>query len=181
MGQFLKKYAFLFIIAAVVVSLDQYTKFLVRSNLGLGEVWSPWDWLSPIARIVYWHNTGAAFGIFQGGGNVFAVLAVVIVLVIIYYFPQVPKDEWALRLAMSMQMGGAIGNLIDRIQIGHVVDFISVGSFPVFNIADASITVGVGILIIGLWIQEKREKNLNSSKEIIPQNDPASMNGENSA
>ncbi len=180
MGAFLKKYSLLIIIAAVVISLDQYTKFLVRSNLGIGEVWSPWDWLTPFARIVYWHNTGAAFGLFQGGGNVFAALAVVIVLVIIYYFPQVPKDEWALRLAMSMQMGGAIGNLIDRIQIGHVVDFISVGSFPVFNIADGSITVGVGILIIGLWLQEKREKTNSNNTGISPVNDPASTNGENS-
>jgi len=79
--------------------------------------------------------------------------------VIIYYFPQVSPKDWTLRLALAMQLGGAVGNLVDRIlHDGFVTDFISVGNFPVFNIADASISVGVAILILGMWIKEQQEK-----------------------
>jgi len=68
-----------------------------------------------------------------------------------------------LRLAMSMQLGGAIGNLIDRLTIGHVTDFISVGKFAVFNIADASISVGAAVLFVGIWIMERRDKKNKES------------------
>ena len=79
-------------------------------------------------------------------------------MAIIFYFPQIPTDEWPLRLALSLQLAGAVGNLISRIQVGHVTDFISVGSFPVFNVADSSITIGVAVLLIGIWYQERKER-----------------------
>jgi signal peptidase II len=95
---------------------------------------------------------------------VFTVLAFIVAGVIIYYFPQVPRDEWLIRLAMGLQMGGALGNLIDRLtQDGTVTDFISVGNFPVFNIADASISVGVAILFFGMWHRERKERELQAS------------------
>ena len=158
MKKYLKAYLFLAAIAIVIIFLDQWTKGIVRSNLALGESWMPWDWLERYARIVHWYNTGVAFGMFQQGGMIFAVLSSVIAIAILIYFPQVPAKEWALRLAMSMQFSGAIGNLIDRLTVGHVTDFISVGNFPVFNIADSSITVGVFVLILGIWLQERKEK-----------------------
>jgi signal peptidase II len=155
------KYWFMFSIAGVVVLLDQWTKSLVRTNLPLGSTWLPesWSWLSPYARIVNWHNTGAAFGMFQNGSMVFTVLAFVVIGAIVYYFPYVEKHDWTLRLAMSMQLAGALGNLLDRLtQGGRVTDFISVGTFPVFNVADASISVGTVILLIGVYFQERAAK-----------------------
>jgi len=154
----IKSYVFLFLIAGTIIALDQYTKFLVRTNLSIGEMWSPWPWLAPYARFVYWWNTGVAFGMFQRWGDVFKVLSFVVSLAIIFYFPRIPSQDTVLRFAMGMQLGGAVGNLIDRLTVGHVVDFISVGTFAVFNIADASITVGVGVLILGVWLQERRQK-----------------------
>jgi signal peptidase II len=151
----------MFSIAAVIVFLDQWTKSLVRTNLPLGSTWLPesWTWLSPYARIVNWHNTGAAFGMFQNGSMVFTVLAFVVIGAIIYYFPYVEKHDWTLRLAMSMQLAGALGNLLDRLtQDGRVTDFISVGTFPVFNVADASISVGTVVLLIGVYFQERAAK-----------------------
>ena len=75
---------------------------------------------------------------------------------LIYYFPQVDKKDWTLRLAMSMQLAGASGNLIDRLmRDGKVTDFISVGTFPVFNVADASISVGTVVLLLGVYLQER--------------------------
>lgn len=160
-------------IAIVIVALDQWTKALVRANIPLGGSWLPESlaWLSPYARIVHWYNTGAAFGMFQQGGMVFTVLAFIVIGLILYYYPQVEKADWPLRLAMSMQLGGAAGNLIDRLTIGHVTDFISVGNFPVFNVADASITVGAVVLFLGVWMMERAERK---KKQEEPEKDSSS-------
>ena len=153
----IKKYFLLVGIASVIILLDQITKSLVRANLAFGASWSPWEWLLPYARIVHWSNTGASFGMFQGFGMVFTVLSLIVAAVIVYYYPRVPVEEWPLRIAMGMQLGGALGNLIDRVTRGEVTDFISVGNFAVFNIADASISVGVAVLLIGMWWKEKAD------------------------
>ncbi len=163
MKKYLKDYAVLFLIAVLVIALDQWTKYLVRTNLTFGEIWSPWSWLAPYARIVYWNNTGAAFGMFQGFGGVFTLLAIGVAIAIIYYFPQVPSQDWLIRLALGLQLGGAVGNLVDRVTIGRVTDFISVGNFAVFNVADSSITVGVGLLLLGMWLKDAQEKKAGDS------------------
>ncbi len=177
MKKYLKDYLFLLGIALTIIVLDQWTKQLVRENLAFQEMWSPWPWLAPYARIVHWSNTGAAFGMLQGFGDVFTILAMIVGVVILYYFPQVPRQDWPLRVAMGLQLGGAMGNLIDRLTRGHVTDFISVGSFAVFNIADASISVGVAVLVLGMWIKERQDKKLASGGNAGSQ-DP-SGDGEN--
>ncbi|OQY85277.1 MAG: signal peptidase II [Anaerolineae bacterium UTCFX3] len=146
--------------ASLIVALDQWTKWLVRTNIPFGGSWLPdgLGWLMPYARIVHWYNTGAAFGMFQNGNAAFTALAIVVILVILYYYPLVEKSEWYLRLALAMQLAGAAGNLVDRLTIGKVTDFISVGAFPVFNVADSSITVGVIVLLLGVWLKERAEK-----------------------
>ena len=101
-------------------------------------------------------------------GTVFIILAFVISIAILIYYPRVPRQDWTLRLAMSLQMAGALGNLIDRLTIGHVTDFIAIGSFPVWNIADASITVGVFVLLLGIWLQERRERAERMEKATFP-------------
>jgi signal peptidase II len=153
------------ILVTVIIALDQYTKTLVRTNLEFGQIWMPWEWLLPYARIIHIFNTGAAFGLFKGANTVFMILAVIVSCAIIYYFPSVSRKDWVIRVALSMQLSGALGNLIDRMTVGHVTDFVSVGNFPVFNVADASITVGVAILLIGMWVQEKREKKIRLAAE----------------
>ena len=160
MKKVFQNYWGIFTIAALIIALDQWTKWLVRTNIPAGQSWLPDSllWLSPYARIVHWYNRGAAFGIFQEGSMIFTVLAFIVSAAIIYYYPQVSTKDWPLRLAMSMQLGGAIGNLIDRLTIGHVTDFISVGTFPVFNIADSSISVGCVVLLLGVWWQERTAK-----------------------
>lgn len=158
MKRLYEKYGFMIWVTGTIVALDQWTKWLIRSNLPTSAMWLPdWlEWLSPYARFVHWHNTGAAFGMFQGASMVFTVLAFLVIGVIIYYFPQVDRKDGYLRIALSMQLGGAIGNLIDRLtQEGRVTDFISVGNFPVFNIADASISVGTAVLLLGVYLQER--------------------------
>jgi signal peptidase II len=156
-------YFYLAVFAGLIVTVDQVTKSLVRTRLPVQGVWSPWPWLTPYARIVHWYNSGVAFGMFQGMNGVFVVLAILVSVAIIFYFPRVPRQDWALRLAMGMQLAGAVGNLIDRIKYGNVTDFISVGNFAVFNVADASISVGVAILILVVWIQDMKKKKTTNT------------------
>jgi signal peptidase II len=160
LNQKVKDYLVLIGVAGAVIALDQWTKWLVRENIDFGAQWLPkgMEWLSPYARIVHWYNSGAAFGMFQNGNLVFTILAFIVICAIIYYYPQVETQDWTLKLAMGLQLAGAAGNLIDRLIMGKVTDFISVGTFPVFNFADASISVGVVVLLLGVWIKERQEK-----------------------
>jgi signal peptidase II len=171
--KYIKDYLMLTLVAGSIVALDQWSKAFVRDSLPIGAIWSPWEWLTPYARIVHWQNTGVAFGMFQGQSMIFAVLALIVSGVIIYYYPKIAQQDWTLRLALGLQLAGALGNLIDRVTVGHVTDFISVGTFPVFNVADSSISVGVVVLLISVWLQERREKQNSSNLELEPLKDSA--------
>ncbi len=153
-------YLLLLLGGSAIIGLDQWTKALVRAKIPLGTDWLPNDlsWLMPYARIRHWYNTGAAFGIFQNGNLVFTILAIVVILLILYYFPRTQRNDWWLRIAMILQFSGAAGNLIDRLMFAHVTDFLSVGRFAIFNVADASISVGVAVLILGVWLKERADK-----------------------
>lgn len=201
MKKYLADYAFLFSIAGVVILLDQWTKYLVRTNLAFGEIWPQGHWIVFYARIVHWRNTGAAFGMFQNFGIVFAVLAIVVSGAILYYFPKIPKQDWAIRIALGLQLGGAVGNLIsrltqshitdgnfiERLSQGYVTDFISIDSFAVFNVADASISIGVAILALSLFQRERKEKTAknpppddeaSSTQEVVHSQLPKEVKGE---
>ncbi len=154
-----RKYLTLIGIAGVVVALDQWTKYLVRTQLQVGETWMPIDWLAPYVRIVHWNNTGAAFGMLPSGSIFFTIVAILVSIAIIIYYPRIPSGQFAVRIALALQLGGALGNLTDRLIAKlTVTDFISVGTFPVFNIADSSVSVGCAILIAAMWIEERKER-----------------------
>jgi signal peptidase II len=160
MKKYLSDYAQLILIAGIIILFDQLTKYLVRTNIPLNTVYRPELWISQYARIVHVNNSGAAFGMLKNLGNVFSILSFGVSLVILYYFPQVPRKEWYLRIALALLLGGAVGNLIDRLFFeGHVTDFVSLGSIPVFNVADASISTGVVILFLVMWFQERQKKS----------------------
>ena len=168
----MKKYLFMYLqlfgVAGIVVALDQWTKWLVRENIPFAAQWLPkgMEWLLPYARLVYWHNTGAAFGMFQNGSLVFTVLAFIVIGVILFYYPKIESEGWLFRLALGLQLAGALGNLIDRLtQDGKVTDFISVGTFPVFNIADSAISVGTALLILGVWLSERAQKQARAESD----------------
>ncbi len=149
----------LLVFSGSIIIIDQLTKYLVRGHLALGQTWSPWLWLAPYARIYRTQNTGMAFSMLTGYSWVFSVFAAGISLGIIYYFPRISPLDWLTRLGMILLLGGAVGNLIDRIISGQVTDFISVGSFAIFNVADACVNVGVVLLLIGLFMQERRGRS----------------------
>jgi signal peptidase II len=153
-----RNYMILLGIAGAVVALDQWSKYLVRTRLGFGEAWAPIPSLGSFLRVVHWNNTGAAFGMFPSASLIFTIIAVIVSIAILYYYPRVPAGQVGLRLALALQLGGAIGNLLDRLVLGTVTDFIAVANFPVFNLADSSITAGVAVLLVAMWIEERSSK-----------------------
>lgn len=166
MRKFCLNYGLVLFLSIPLIILDQISKSLVRANLQIHETLIPVAGL-PFLKLLHVQNTGVAFGMLQGAGWVFAILAVIISLGILFYFPKVDRRDGFVRVALALQFAGAVGNLIDRIIFGPVTDFISVGNFAIFNVADASITVGTVLLIIGFVIQEVRDKK--NKKEISSQ------------
>ena len=164
MKQKTKSNLMLVLIALVVIVLDQLTKRAVQQNLALGEallVFPPWDFV----RIVHWVNTGAAFGIFQGGNAVLIGLTAAITLAILVYYQTLSGDYLFQRICLALMVGGSIGNLIDRLTLGYVVDFVAVGRFPVFNLADSCVTVSVILLLISMIIEERKAQSTEKSSE----------------
>jgi len=143
-------------IALLVIVLDQLSKHWVMLNLRLGVSWNPIESLSRYVSFTYITNEGAAFGIFPAFGTFFAVIAIVVVIVILIYYRHLSNRHWAMQVGLGLQLGGALGNLIDRIRVGYVIDFIDFKVWPIFNVADSSIVVGVAILALSILRDEER-------------------------
>jgi len=133
--------------AVLVVALDQLTKAVASSRLLLSE---PVSIVGDVVRLTLVHNTGAAFGLFPGSRFPFIVVSVLAIAVVLYLVTRDAYRGMTQRILLGCILGGAIGNLIDRVRLGWVVDFIDVGfgsaRWPVFNVADSAVTVGVILL-----------------------------------
>jgi signal peptidase II len=139
------RYAFLFAVAAAVLAVDQICKALVTSGLGGGAIV---DLLGGLIRLDYTRNSGAAFGLYQGGGALLAAIAIGVSGVIVFSYRRLSRSPWIVRAALGLILGGAIGNLVDRVRLGYVVDYIDLRWWPVFNLADSAIVVGVALLAL---------------------------------
>ncbi len=148
-----------FFLAALVLTLDQLSKHWVVANIAPGDMWQPFPAIGRYFRIVHSSNTGVAFGMFQGGGSLFTfVAAAAIVGIIAYVFTQ-NDTSWLTSISFGLMLGGAAGNLWDRLSYGFVIDFVDVRYsdtlvWPTFNVADSTLIVGVIVLFIALWGQE---------------------------
>jgi signal peptidase II len=165
-----RNYILLAFLAGMVLLLDQVTKAIVRTQLAFGEIWMPIEAIRPYMHIVHWTNTGAAFGMFQQGGMVFTVLAIVVSGAIIWYYRDSDSATWLVRIALGLQLGGALGNLTDRLFQGTVTDFIWFGFFPaVFNVADGAISLGVALLILDMLLEYlKGRKTAAAAPAAVP-------------
>ena len=150
-----------------IVGADQLTKWLVLKNLALG---SSYEWIRNVLHFTYVQNQGAAFGILQNKRWVFLIFSTVAIVGLSIYLFRFCKQNWAVRISVAFLIGGGIGNMIDRIAFGYVVDFIELPFlwlpvlyqyFPIFNVADSFVTVGVVILAVALIrdaFREEKEK-----------------------
>jgi signal peptidase II len=143
----------LFALAAGVIAADQASKAVVADTLRTRNI----DMLNGAIRLTYTRNTGAAFSILPSGGLVFAVVAVAVSLGIVVYYRRVASGPALMRAGLALVLGGAIGNLIDRIRLGYVVDFIDLRWWPVFNVADSAIVIGVALLVLQSLVAGSRE------------------------
>lgn len=141
-------------VATLTLVADRVTKTVIINNLMPNEPWQPpATVLQRIASLTYTTNTGAAFGLFPNQGVFFIVIAILVVTAIIYYYRHLPAGYGLTRLALGMQLGGALGNLVDRLRQGYVVDFVDLNfwplhNWPVFNVADSAIVIGVCLLAL---------------------------------
>jgi len=156
------KYIILFALTAFVVILDQWTKSLVLKHFSLQETL---PLINGFFSLTYIRNTGAAFGMLRDADPSFRIpffIAVPFVAlgVIGYVFRKLPEKDIKMSIALSLVVGGAVGNLIDRAQLGYVVDFLDfhwqyLYHFPAFNVADSAICVGVAVLMLDLAFREE--------------------------
>ncbi len=152
--------------AVIIIVLDQLTKHWVRVRVPVNASWQPVPWLDPIFTFTHTHNTGAAFGLFGGMNTVFIVLALVVVTAILVIYRHLAEQSWLLRSALALQLGGAVGNLIDRVTVGYVTDFFNLRWWPIFNVADASIVIGTVVLAIyALFFEEGELAQESASAE----------------
>ena len=112
------------VVAALIVLVDQFSKYLVMASLQVGQSWDIAPWLAPIFSITHVTNTGVAFGLFPGVGASFAIVPVIVSVMILVYSWSLPAEQWLARMVLALPLGGAVGNLVDRLRQGFVVDFI---------------------------------------------------------
>lgn len=150
-----------FSIAIIVILIDQITKWSVVKNMDIGErivVWDPWF------AILSHRNRGAAWGMLEGQMWLFFIVTIIVIIGIFYFYFKEAKGRPMLQMCLMLLLGGAIGNFIDRLFRGEVVDFIDVlipiinYEFPIFNIADAALTIAVFMLIIAILKEDNKEK-----------------------
>ena len=158
-------FVFYYIIALLVILLDQWSKFLVVKKLELGESIKVID---DFLYITSHRNRGAAWGILQGQMWFFYIITVIVIIGIIFYIHKETKGKWLLGVSLGLMLGGAIGNFIDRVIRKEVVDFINTiifgYDFPVFNIADSALVIGVIVLMIQMLLEERALKEKSNGE-----------------
>lgn len=143
------------ILVAFIVVLDQLSKSYIQANMRLGESIPV---LPDIFHITYILNPGAAFGLFADQTFFFIGLAAAMVLAVIYFYPAIKKESAWMKIGVGLLVGGAIGNLVDRIQIGKVVDFFDFRIWPIFNVADIGIVCGAFIIVAAAFLEKDKSE-----------------------
>lgn len=146
------------ILALVTLTLDQITKALITTHLQPDQFVYPIRALSDVSAIHYVTNTGIAFGLLENANTLMVIVSIAIILILLGYARGLPADRRLAQLALGLAIGGAAGNLVDRLRLGHVIDFIAVGSFARFNVADSGIFVGLALLAIGSLFERPQPK-----------------------
>nr|MBN1229849.1 signal peptidase II [Anaerolineae bacterium] len=164
-----RKWVLLGSVGGGILAVDQLVKWLVTQNLLLGESWKALQLVGDFIMVSRSHNTGAAFGIFPLASPFILALSLVTVVVFIVMYPRLPADALLSRIGLSMIVGGALSNALDRIRLGYVVDYVHVRLSPslanISNFADHVITIGVVLFLIDQWRIERKEKQLSDAIE----------------
>lgn len=147
--------------SGLILAIDQVTKMLIKSYMELYQII---DVLGKYVRLRYILNPGIAFGIQFGGRVFFTVFTSIACLIILIFLFRLKEDHFWTRMALGLILGGALGNLIDRIVFGQVIDFIEIGPWPIFNVADIAVTFGMVVLILVVFFEKKERKESQEEK-----------------
>lgn len=142
------------LVTTFVIVSDQFTKLWVRAHFALGEAWFA-DW--PV-RLRYVENTGSAFGLFPNATALLIVASTIAMGVVLYMFRQTGLAAIPQRLSLGLMLGGGTSNLADRIRFGSVTDFIDFRVWPIFNVADSSVVIGISGLVCYVLFRESRTR-----------------------
>ncbi|MEC2128211.1 MULTISPECIES: signal peptidase II [Brevibacillus] len=144
-----------YLIAVIIIALDQWTKQLVLKHMERGE---SIPLIADVFHLTSHRNMGAAFGILQNQRWLFIIITLAVVVGIIYSLIRIGKKQPRVSLALSLVLGGAVGNFIDRATTGQVVDFLdfTLINFPIFNVADMAITIGVVVLLLDVLLEGRK-------------------------
>jgi signal peptidase II len=145
----------LFLVSAWIVLLDQISKTIVMRALYPYEAV---HCLGGMVRITHVRNPGAAFGILQNQVWLFATATFLVASLVLTFYRRVPRSDWCMKLGLALGLGGSLGNLVDRLRFGSVIDFIEIEPFPVFNLADCAIVAGVILLLFAILRTPSREE-----------------------
>lgn len=145
----------------VIVLVDQLSKFYIQETMTPGMSLPV---VADLFHITYILNPGAAFGILENQRMLFILIAALLLISFVYYYPKLASDRLSLKIGATLLVGGAAGNLIDRIQTGYVVDFIDFRIWPIFNVADMAIVGGVGVVICAMLFMDKARGEQNECK-----------------
>jgi len=171
----IRNWAWLVVGVALILAVDQCTKWLVRENLALYEAWAPIPALARVFTITHVQNTGVAFGQLAGVGWLFMAVNLAVLIGILVYYPRIPAGQWLPRLAAILILAGDLGNVIDRVrtilivarQTGNlwtalpfasVTDFLDFQIWPVFNVSDLSLVTGI-VIVAFLMLQQERARS----------------------
>ncbi len=146
-----------YLLALVVLIVDQVTKYLVVQNIELYQVKA---FLPGVLSWMYIQNTGAAWSILEGQMWFFYVITTVVIIGVLYIMQKYAKKSRLFSMGLALILAGALGNFIDRIRLGYVVDMVRVElfDFPIFNVADMSLSIGVALIIVYVLLDEKNKK-----------------------
>lgn len=152
-------------IIVFVVLIDQLVKQWMVDWIGPGQRASRVEMLGSVFAFEYLENRGAAFGLFQQGTTVLAIISVVVITIGLVVMVKFMRDEFLLAASIALILGGAIGNAIDRFSRGFVVDFFAIGNFWKFNLADSAVTIGVLLTFLLLWRSEQADHSQDSIQD----------------
>ncbi len=154
-----------FVVMLVTIFLDQWSKSWIRANLRPFESIELIPGTGRIFTITRSSNTGAAFGMFKGGGFFFLIVTVVVIVAILYYAWSLKKLNWIIAVSLGLELGGALGNFVDRLRFGRVTDFIDFHFWPIFNVADTAIVIGVILMGYMFLLEEFRDEDPDPAHE----------------
>jgi len=156
------------VVAVATIAVDQLTKWVVIAHLGPDRQRHGVEIIGSLLALQYVENTGAAFGVMRGRSALLSIIAIAVLVIVLVVFYRSGSRSAMAGVSLGLVAGGAVGNLIDRVRFGFVVDYVSVGVWPKFNVADSAVTIGVVLLVWQGFAEATPESDADAQTKPAP-------------